>query len=289
MVEPLGFVGIGAMGSRMVFRLLDAGVPVVVWNRSRSKLDAVVARGAEAAADLADLSARCTIVIGCLLDDTAVEAVYGPLVERARQGQVFLEHGTFAPTVARRLSVTAGLRGAVFLDVPVTGGPEGAANGTLIAMAGGDEFALSTVAPILANYVARVVRVGEPGSGLELKLVNQLLVSIHMAAAGEAAALIARLAIPADVAVDVLTAGWAGSAMLARELPRALQRRFASDGATIGGLLHVQGLVGTLFAESGVTPRLLPVTRTMFDGAVEAGSADSDPAALVELYRGDIA
>ena len=282
MVESVGFLGLGVMGSRMSRRLIESGHDVVAWSRTHSKAETLA--DATPAATAVDVAQRCDLVLGCLLDDTAVAEVYRPLVAAARPGQIFVEHGTFSPALARELSAAAAEHGAWFLDAPVTGGPEGAAAGTLVAMVGGDPGALATAAPVTSHYVAESVLVGPSGRGLQLKLVNQLLVSVHMAAAAEAGALLLALGIPIEVAMPVLGGGWAASAMLARELPRVLASDFDSAGATIGGLVGVQELVSAIYAEAGIPPRLMPVVRELFSAAA-VDRADSDPAALVESYQ----
>ncbi|GGF11800.1 NAD(P)-dependent oxidoreductase [Subtercola lobariae] len=346
MTAPIGFVGAGVMGSHIVRRLLGAGIDVLVFARSPEKAADLIAAGAECTADLREVGERCDIVLGCLLDDPAVDSVYlgapgsrseigntadaagGPakpfaLVSNGRSGQVFIEHGTFSPGLARRIARVAADRGARFIDAPVTGGPEGAADGTLVIMAGAGvagagvasagvagaaeagagvaaaagasaaEAAPTTsalsqhVLDLFAVYSRETHVTGQVGTGAELKLVNQLLVSVHMAAAAEAAALLRASGVDAAVATAVLGAGWAASTMLTRELPLALRGDFANRGASIGGLIHVQTMIAAAFADAGVSARLLPTTVALFADATQAGLGDSDPAALIELYRAD--
>jgi len=282
----VGFVGLGVMGSAMATRLLHAGRPVVVWNRDRAKADRLVALGAYACDNPAEVARAAGRVFGCLLDTVAVEQVYagpGGLLEGVHPGHVLVEHATFAPSAARALHGEVARRGGQFLDAPVTGGPDGAAAGTLTAMVGGDQTALDTVAEPLGAYAAHVVRVGEVGAGLALKLCNQLLVSCHLAAAAEAAALIDRLGLQPEVCERVLGSGWAASTMLTRTLPRAATRNYASGGATVGGFVEVQQLVGALARDCGVTLAAFPAAVSLFDLGVRHGWAGSDPAVLTEL------
>src|SRR4051794_29847192 len=141
MVAPrVGFVGLGAMGSRMAARLVDAGYDVIVHNRTRHREADLVRRGARSAASPRALVPDVNIVVSCLLDDDAVREVYlGPagMAAAARPGQVFIEHATFSPALAREIEAAVRVSGASFLDAPVSGGPEGASTGTLTAMVGG--------------------------------------------------------------------------------------------------------------------------------------------------------
>lgn len=285
MAESVGFAGLGVMGGRMARRLADAGHDLCVWNRTSARTAGYVA-----AATPAELAAGSTVVIACLLDDAAVERVYlagDGILAGVRPGTVLVEHGTFSPALAVRVGERAAEAGAAFLDIPVTGGPEGAAAGTLVGMAGGTAEALDRVRPVLGDLLAEVRLAGPAGAGLRLKLVNQLLVSVHLAAAAEAGALLLRTGADPEVARSVLGAGWAASAMLDRELPRILAGEDQASGAAIGGLIHVQELIAAAFAETGIRSRLLPPVRDLFTSAVVAGLGEHDPAALARLYRPD--
>jgi 3-hydroxyisobutyrate dehydrogenase-like beta-hydroxyacid dehydrogenase len=286
MPEPVGFVGLGAMGSRMVRRLVDRGYPVVAFNRTPGNARELVEAGVQLVRSPREVAERATTVLGCLLDDAAVAGVYrgpGGLLAAATAAHVFVEHGTFSSALAVQLHDEAAAAGALFIDAPVTGGPEGAAAGTLAAMAGGGRGQIAARSELFASYLASIAVVGPVGAGIRLKLVNQLLVAVHMAAAAEAAALLARSGIELDDALPVLSSGWAASAMLDRELPRAMHREFAAQGATIEGLVPVLGLVAQSLDEAGLDSRLLASVRRLFDEALAAGYAKSDPAALVAL------
>jgi 3-hydroxyisobutyrate dehydrogenase-like beta-hydroxyacid dehydrogenase len=273
----------------MASRLLEKAGALVVQTRTAAHGAAVAALGAELAETPAGVAARCRVVLSCLLDSDVVEHVYlGPagLLESPRPGQVFVEHGTFDPRLARRLGAAAAERGARFLDAPVTGGPEGAEAGALVCMVGGDEDAFVAIEPLVRAYSREVVRIGDTGSGLQLKLVNQLLVAEHVVAAAEAAALIERLALPRDVAAHVLTSGWAMSAMLGRSLPRIARREFESSGAPIGGLIEALDLVARVCEEAQLELALFPEARNVFSRAEAAGLGGSDMAALVNVFDG---
>ena len=283
MREPVGFLGFGAMGSRMARRLAESGTAVSGWSRTKGRADGTP--GIAMAVSASVVAANCDVVLGCLLDDHAVEQVYLPLLDSARPGQLFVEHGTFSPALARQLAERAAQRGANFVDAPVTGGPEGAAAGNLVAMVGASTHVFDRVRVVVEAYSRDVVRVGPSGRGLELKIVNQLLVSVHMAAAAEAAALLNALEIDKDTALRVLGGGWAASAMVARELPRAMVGDFSNSGASVGGLVEVQRLVAESYLAAGIQPRLLPLVRSLFVDTVKQGRGGLDPAALVQLYQ----
>ena len=282
----MGFVGLGAMGSRMAARLLQRGYDVVVHNRTREREAPLVALGARPAESLAELAYAADIVLGCLLHDAAVEEVYcGPhgLIANCRQDQVFVEHATFSPALARRITTDLEAGGASFVDAPVSGGPEGADAGTLTVMAGGAECAIARAADIVDAYAARVLRVGPVGAGLTLKLVNQLLVTCHVAAAAEAERLLRQLGVANDSAAAVLTASWGDSTMLRRMFTQRAMTEREQSAATIGGLREPQRLLSELLTLHGLD---LPVTASavrMFDAACAQGRGAHD---LVDVLAG---
>lgn len=285
---PIGFIGVGVMGSAIAHRLLDAGYELSIYNRSSHRLLPLLDKGATALPTPAEVAHRCEHIVSCLLDTAAVEDVcFGPagLVDALRPGHVLVEHATFSAATARRIAAGAEARGAHFLDAPITGGPEGATAGTLTTMVGGAARALETVSGLLAHYTNEILHVGESGRGLELKLVNQLLVSCHLVAAAEASVLIDSLRLPPDISQQALMSGWAASTMLAHVLPRAAVDDYTSRGATIGGLIEVQRLVADLARDHRLDLRLFAATRSIFAQATSAGLAEYDPAALTHNYR----
>ncbi|MDX6273221.1 MAG: hypothetical protein QOJ92_431 [Frankiales bacterium] len=286
--DAIGFVGLGVMGSAMAERLIRSGHPISVYNRDHRKAERLAMLGATVVDDPGELASRSTLIIGCLLDTDAVQQVYlrdGGIIARLRPGSMIVEHGTFAPWLARAASDAAASRGIAFLDAPVTGGPEGAASGTLTIMVGGDQAAFDQVSPVLSTYAEHCLRVGGSGSGVALKLVNQLLVTCHLSAAAEAAALIEAFQLDPAVSQQVLNSGWAASAMLARSLPLVAAGSLESAGATVGGLLEVQRLVREMTTEHDLDLATFAQACQMFQAAAAAGWANHDPASLVEVLR----
>jgi 3-hydroxyisobutyrate dehydrogenase-like beta-hydroxyacid dehydrogenase len=272
----------------MALRLLDTGYPVIAYNRTRERAADVESAGAVIASTPDEVADRAQVICGCLLDGHAVEQVYtadNGLIGASRSGQVFVEHGTFAPELAVDLNGLLQRRGAAFLDAPVTGGPEAATSGTLTAMVGGEATAVAEMTDVLRAYAGRVCHIGGSGTGLQLKLVNQLLVSCHVAAAAEATALLQRLGLPIEAASEVLNSGWAASAMLNRGLDRVQNGLLDESEATIGGLVEPQQLVAQLVAEAGLTLTIMPAVSEMFREASANGLGHKDLAALVRLVE----
>lgn len=278
----LGFIGTGAMGTEMVLRLLAAGHTVTVSNRRRANAARAETAGAAWADQPCDIAASSDAVLSCLLDGAAVEHVYlgeGGLLEAARPGQLFVEHGTFSPELAREVHRRLAEVGAHFVDMPVTGGPAGTRAGRLAAMAGGDTEAVERAAAIAGAYCAKVSRIGSSGAGLHLKLVNQLLVSGHMAAAAEAVALLQRVGIDLSVAGPVLESGWAASAMLNRTLAQLAAGETQHTGVKTGGMIEIQQLIEQLLGQTADYP-VFAGSRAVFERALAVGLGEADPAAM---------
>ncbi len=188
----VGFVGLGNMGQGMANNLLSKGAALVVWSRTRAKVDAMSLAGASVAESPADLSGQCDIVLSCLDSVETTRRVFlgrGGLIENARCGAVLADHGTVDISTSRDCASAASAAGAAFLDAPISGGPLRAADGTLSIMVGGDEGAFATARPCLEMMGSNVRRMGNTGAGTAMKLINQALVAVHSVAAAEAFAM----------------------------------------------------------------------------------------------------
>jgi 3-hydroxyisobutyrate dehydrogenase-like beta-hydroxyacid dehydrogenase len=281
-MAELGFVGLGNMGRPIVRRLLDAGHVVHVHSRSTGPIEEMVALGAAAAESSAMVARRSEIVLTALPTPDDVDRVYGELLTEARDGQLFVEHSTIRPSQARRWATAFAERGARYLDAPVSGGPTGAAAGTLTVMVGGDEAAFDAAEPILRAFGSVVTWCGPSGSGEQVKLVNQLLVAIHALGSAEAAAF--TVAMGADLAstLDIVGQSWGASTILARNVPRYVARDFAG-AAPIRILLKDIGLILDEAGEIGIELPLGRLVQQRLIEARDAGLGDEDIAALIKL------
>lgn len=283
----IGYLGLGAMGGPMAHRLLDTGHALQVWNRTVARAEPFVARGAFRAETAAALAGSSDVVLSCLLSTEVTRQVYlGPdgIVAAARPGTLIVEHGTFDPALAHEIADAAADRGVLFVDAPVSGGAVAAEAGALAIMAGGPAEAEARFREVVAPYARVIEWLGPVGSGLALKLVNQMLVSTHVAVATEAANVVQSLGIDPAAASRVLAGGWAHSTMLERTLPIAFAGDFASPSdATIGGLAEAQRLLREIAAAAGVAVPVFERAADRFAQARELGWSDRDLAALAAL------
>ena len=227
MSEKVGFIGLGIMGQGMSKNLLKAGFDVTVWNRSAGKIDALVEAGAQAGANPADVAARSDVTVICVSDTPDVEAVIaGPngVLEGAKPGSLVIDCSTISPTVTVKLAEALAEKSVAMLDAPISGGSEGAANGTLSIMVGGAETDFQRALPILEAMGTKITLVGESGAGQTVKLVNQILVVGHALAMSEALLFAQAGGVDLQKALSAVEAGAAGSWMLSNRGPQILAR-----------------------------------------------------------------
>ena len=232
----VGFIGLGRMGMPMSQRILNAGFPLTVHNRSWGKVEELVCQGALPAFSPAEVVRSSDIVLTCLPDVSTVEEVFlgdDGVVPSASPGQVLVDHSTVGPATSRSLAQAAEAAGATFLDAPISGSVERAADGTLTIMAGGDPDAFEKALPVFEALGANVRHVGAAGLGSVVKFINQLLCGVHSLAAAKALLLGAKAGADPQMVLDILGASWGTSFMLSRNGPVMLERDFANARAPL--------------------------------------------------------
>ena len=227
MTETIGFIGLGIMGQGMAQNLLKAGFPLVVWNRTTSKMSPLVEAGARAAKNPADLASQCDIIITCVSDTPDVEEVIlgeQGVIHGARPGSLIIDMSTISPTATRVIAQRLAERGIRMLDAPISGGSEGAARGTLSIMVGGDEVDVQRAMPVFQAMGKRITHVGGHGAGQTVKLMNQILVVGTALAISEAFLFGQAAGVDLEKALQAVEAGAAGSWMLSNRGPQILKR-----------------------------------------------------------------
>jgi 3-hydroxyisobutyrate dehydrogenase-like beta-hydroxyacid dehydrogenase len=206
----------------MAERLLERGVGLSVWARRRERADPLRARGAAVAESLEALAAGSDVVMTCLPRPEDVEGVGGTVVATARPGTVLVEMSTIDVETSRRLAAAAAGRGLSYLDAPISGGPEGAARGTLTIMVGGDAEAFARVHPVLACLGTHIRHLGPAGSGHLAKLCNQILAGVAYAAIAEALVLGVKGGLDPAALLAVLSTASGRSRALEQAAPRMI-------------------------------------------------------------------
>jgi len=232
-----GFVGLGLMGAPMAANLLKAGWPVTAWNRSAAAVEDFVALGGSRAADVASLRDE-PMIIFMLPDLSFIEDAASGLLDEWRlapplPGTLVVVMSSVSPVGVRafgRAVAEASSGNAVVLDAPVSGGTEGAQQGTLAIMAGGPGEHFERLRPVLEAMGTTVRRLGELGSGSLAKACNQLIVGTTTAALAEAAELAERSGMDVESLFDVLSGGLAASRVLEFVGPRLAAKDYAPTG-----------------------------------------------------------
>jgi len=216
--RQIGFLGLGSIGEPMAERILDAGRPLTVWNRTAEKTARLASKGATVAKSPKELAAACDVVCMCVTDSGALEEVVfgkGGIVAGAPAPRYLVDHSTVSPEAtsefARRLAAATG---AIWIDAPVSGGRAGAQRGELAAFLGGPADAANAIRPIVELFAGNVTYMGRTGSGQAAKACNQVIGFLSIVAVAEASVLAARLGIDPEKLPHAFAGGFAGTPVL---------------------------------------------------------------------------
>jgi 3-hydroxyisobutyrate dehydrogenase len=227
MDEKIGFIGLGIMGRGMVQNLLDAGFDLTVWNRTATRMEPFMQAGAKGAANPAGLASACDIIITCVSDTPDVEEVIAGdqgVIHGVEAGNLVIDMSTISPQVTMGLASSLAAKDVAMLDAPISGGSEGAANGTLSIMVGGPAKQVARARPLFEAMGKAITHVGDNGAGQTVKLVNQILVVINMLAVGEALLFAEAGGLDLNKTLEAVRAGAAGSWMLSNRGPQVIER-----------------------------------------------------------------
>ncbi|HWT07540.1 MAG TPA: NAD(P)-dependent oxidoreductase [Roseomonas sp.] len=225
-------IGLGNMGMAMLTHLRALGDVPRGWDLDPAKRAAAAAAGATAPETLAEVAAPVTIL--SLPNEAAVAAVLATLLPALPPGTVIVDTSTLSPGAVRGFAEQAAAAGCAYLDAPVSGGPAGAAAGTLAMMIGGDAAAVERARPVLAKLAAKILHIGGPGAGQVAKLVNNLLVATHLVTAAEALRLGAAAGVTPDALLPVLNGATGRSAATEVNWPRWIASGTFDSGFSAG-------------------------------------------------------
>jgi 3-hydroxyisobutyrate dehydrogenase-like beta-hydroxyacid dehydrogenase len=178
-----GFIGVGSQGGPMAHRMIDGGFPLAVWARRPEVLEAYTAKGATAAASVAELGAQCDHVGICVVNDADVLSITDQLIPAMKPGSRIAIHSTVLPETVLRLEAQCDERGLLLIDAPVSGGSPAAEAGTLTVMCGARQEAFDAALSVFQTFGRLIVLLGEAGAGQRAKIVNNAMLSAHMGVA----------------------------------------------------------------------------------------------------------
>ena len=283
----IALLGLGLMGSGMAGRLLDAGYPLTVWNRTPDKTQALADRGAKVAQSPRQAVAGATVVISMLSDVPVCRDVWlgrGEAILGAAPGTVLVESSTITVEWIEELDRAAKEHGCELVDAPVTGSKPQAAAGQLLFLAGGSSAALDSITPILKAMGRDVVHVGPVGSGARLKLINNFLSGSQVAALAEALSLIERSGLDAQKALGVLTEGAPGSPLVKLLSGRMVARQYEPNFVLRLMVKDLRYAVSEA-DHQGLDLDMGRAALRVFEHAISAGQGEDDMSAVVEQFR----
>ncbi len=275
------------MGSGMARRLLNNGFAVTVFNRNPEKSAPLTAAGAEVARSPGEAAAHAVVIISMVADDPAARSLWlgdaGALAS-AMPGTVCIECSTVTVPWVQELAAAAAARQCAFLDAPVTGSKSQAAAGELNFLVGGEPATLEQVRPVFAAMGKNILSVGPVGSGARLKLINNFVCGVQIAALAEAVAMIERSGLDRAKAMEVLAQGAPGSPLV-----KAVSSRMTAADFTPNFLLRLMakdlGYAIEEAARVAVDLQTGAAALELFKRASTAGYGDQDIAAVVRQFR----
>jgi 3-hydroxyisobutyrate dehydrogenase len=283
----IALLGLGLMGSGMAGRLLDAGYPLTIWNRTPGKTQALADRGAKVAQSPRQAVAGATVVISMLADVPVCRDVWlgrGEAILGTAPGTVLVESSTVTVEWIEELDRAAREHGCELVDAPVTGSKPQAAAGQLLFLAGGSSAALDSITPILKAMGRDVVHVGPVGSGARLKLINNFLSGSQVAALAEALSLIERSGLDAQKALGVLTEGAPGSPLVKLLSGRMVARQYEPNFVLRLMAKDLRYAVSEA-DHQGLDLDMGRAALRVFEHAISAGQGEDDMSAVVEQFR----
>ncbi|GLB60531.1 NAD(P)-dependent oxidoreductase [Cytobacillus sp. NCCP-133] len=281
----IGFIGTGIMGSRMVKRLLLNEYEVHVHNRTIEKAQPLIEQGAIYAESISSLARDCDVICTCLSMPKDVLDVYtgsGGVIGNARPGAICIDLTSVGADTSKKVFEAAAEKDISYLDSPVSGGPEGAENGTLTIMAGGEKGAFEKVEPILTVLGKTIEYLGSPGSGSIAKLINQYLVAVHSLAASEAMVAGAAYGLESEQLFSILKASYGDSRILRRHMEQYVFDRNFTPGGAVKYVHKDVRLANQLFQAAGLDDVTGLLAEKAFEHAAERGLSDQDMSAVIQ-------
>lgn len=278
----IGFVGAGLMGAPMVRNLLAAGHHVIVSSRTPERL---AHEGWEVVPSPDEAADSVEIVCSIVPDWAEVNEVVKSVLLTARPGTLLIEMSTIGPDSARRLAARCAAEGVHYLDCPVSGGPVGAAAGTLAIWAGGDEEQFERARPILEvlGSPEKVRYCGPVGSGLVVKLCNNFLGAVNAAASAEALAMARKAGVDPGLVVESVADGTGANWQLANLMPNKVLRGDFTAGFKVAHMAKDLRAAADLAREVGLDAPFMALAKARISEACEAYGDEADYGSVARL------
>ena len=285
--KKIGFIGLGIMGKPMAKNLIKAGYELTVYDINKAAVDEIAALGASATCCSGEVAGKVDIIITMLPNSPQVSDVIAGengIIEKIRPGSVVIDMSSIAPAVTQNLAAKLKEKGVEMLDAPVSGGEPKAIEGSLAIMVGGNEAVFDEVKEMLLVMGASATYVGAIGSGNVVKLANQMIVGLNIAALSEALVLASKAGVNPENVYKAIRSGLAGSAVMDAKAPMMMGRNF-KPGFRIE--LHIKDLMNAMDTahECGAPVPLTASVLEILQALKVSGSAAEDHSAIVKYYE----
>ena len=289
--QTIGFIGLGIMGLPMTKNLLDAGYDVVGHNRSIEPTEELVEHGGKNGNSPAGVAERCDVVLLCLPDSPDVENIVlgtgaesDPVIDGVSDGMTIIDHSTISPTVAERVAERVAEHGVSMLDAPISGGEEGAIEGTLSIMVGGEESVVEEHRELLEVMGETVTHCGPSGAGQTTKACNQIVVSAQMVAVSEALVFAHKAGADLEAVVEAISGGAAGCWALDNRAPSMIHGEF--DPGFFASYQYKDLRIATDAGEAFGSPMpLTALTHELYKTMEENGMGRDDNSGVMQVLE----
>ena len=286
-MQRIGFVGIGLMGQQMSRRLLAAGFPVTVWNRTKARAADLLAAGAIWGESPRALAEASDVAIVMVTDSAASEAVIcGPqgVLAGAHPGLTLIDMGSVAPETSRAMAERARAKGVPMLDAPVTGNPKVASEGKLGIMVGGPRETFDACVPVFQAMGVKIIHVGENGKGTTLKLINNLIMGVAIQAVAEALVLAQKAGIDPAKVQEITSVGGARTGAMETRGRRMIMHDF-SPHFSANNMYKDLSTALKLADEVGASLPATSIAREMLRAVKSQGKGELDSCAVLTVIE----
>ena len=283
----IAFLGLGAIGEPMASHLAHEPFVLTVWNRSSDKAREFGAKyGVRVAATAAEAVIGADVVITCVPSSREVEElVTGGVAQAMLEGSMLVDCTSGDPATSRRVAESLAPRRIAFIDAPVSGGVKGAIAGTLTIMCGGAESDIDRVRPVLEAFGKKIIRCGDIGAGDAVKAMNQALLAIHIWSAGEALAVLSKLGVDTQVALDVINGSSGRSNSSENLFPERVMTRAFPRTFKLALLDKDVRIAAGIAEENGIEAPLMELTTRLFAEARKILGEEADHVEAVRVIE----
>jgi 3-hydroxyisobutyrate dehydrogenase len=284
----VGLVGLGVMGRGVALNIIKSGFKLLGRDVNPESLTWLTSIGGHIAQTPVAMTSECDVIVSFVVNDAQTEDVlFGEqgLAATMKPDSVFIACSTMPPKYVKDLSQRLAKLNIHLVDAPVSGGKNGALNGSLTVMMAGDPAICERVKPVLSSFGGNIFSLGrEAGKGSQMKVINQLLCGVHIAAAAEALAMAKRNGLPLDTSLEILKSGAASSWMLADRGPRMVTESFDDVASAVDIFVKDLGLVLDSARQSTFPASMAHAAFLQFIEASSHGHGRQDDSAVIRNY-----